>query len=322
MRKDLQHRQVQLRKQLLSAVALAASMLAASPALAEQTWQKVFDVDGPSKAGSAEVAQVSKNCEYRMMSRMGPDPKEVAVCEAAVKRLAARGASAVPAILVALDRETLGYTARDRLYAALAQSKDPAVAGQMIDAMAKVATQKVDERTYEATQMEEVARAILHSTPNERAPWVEAVKQDAFERLTENVVGWRDLQRRTAGKTADELAAARLADARARKDDKDLEKAYIAVRYLSGREPAEARAASEALLARLPPPAFGVKDELAAVRRHVEGLRRTAEFHEREAAEEARSKPARTPTKGQAKAPPAVKPSPPSQAGLDSKSRS
>jgi hypothetical protein len=310
-----------MRKVLLGAMALATSMLAASPALAEtSTWQKVFEVDGPSKSGSAEVAQVQQRCNFRMMSRMGPDPKEVAACDAAVKQLARRGDAAVPAILTALDAESTSYTSRDRLYAALAESKDPAVAAKMIDAMAKVATGRVEDRTYEAQQMEEVARSILHTNPGERAPWVEEAKRDPYERLTERVVGWRVLQRETAGKTADELAGARLSDARSHKSDRDIERAYLSVRYLMTREPAEARTAAEELLARLPPPAFGVKDELATVRRHLESLRRTAEFHEREAASEARAKAARGPL--QVKAPPPVKKQPPAQAVNDSKSRS
>lgn len=310
-----------MRKVLLGAMALATSMLAASPALAENsTWQKVFEVDGPSKSGSAEVTQVQQRCNFRMMSRMGPDPKEVAACDAAVKQLARRGEAAVPAILTALDHETTNYTSRDRLYAALADSKDPAVAAKMIDAMAKVATGRVEDRTYEAQQMEMVARSILHTNPGERAPWIEEAKQDPYQRLTERVVHWRVLQREAAGKTADELAGSRLADARAHKNDKDIERAYLSVRYLMTREPAEARVAAEELLARLPPPAFGVKDELATVRRHLDSLRRTSEFHEREAAEESRSKAAKAARSP--KAPPPPKKQPPAQAINDSKSRS
>ena len=73
----------------------------------------------------------------------------------------------------------------------------------------------------------------------------------------------------------------------------DLEKAYLAVRYLMSRDPAEAQVAAEALLARLPAPAAGQKDELQQVRRQVESLKRSAEYQARQAEEEARSKAAR-----------------------------
>lgn len=285
-------------------------LLAAGAARAEsEAWPKLYDVEGDPSVGKAEVGGVAKQCNFHMMSRMGPDPREVAACDAAVKRLAARGPSAVPAIFAALDRDTTPHAARVRLYGALAETRDPAVAGKMIDAMAKIATSRDSRRQYESGHMEDVAQAILHADPEERAPWVEEVERtDEFARLTERVFAWRGHQRATAGKTSDELATARLARARADAASPDLEKAFLAVRYLAQREPAEARAAAEALIGRSGEAPAERRD---AVRRSFEMLKRQAEYQERQRAEEAAAR-ARVPAKGKAapKSPPTGKKAP------------
>lgn len=277
-------------------------LLAGGAARAESEWVKVFEVEGDPRPGKAEVGGVAKQCDFHMMSRMGPDPREVAACDAAVKRLAARGAAAVPAIFAALDREDTPHAARARLYAALAQSGDPAVAGRMIDAMARVATSRNGNRSYETGHMEEVAEAILHVRPEERAAWVPEPRTDEFAQLTQRVFAWRGHQRASAGKTSDELAAARLAQARADKASPDLEKAFLAVRYLVQRDPAEARAAADVLIGRS---GEASADQRDAVRRSFEMLKRQAEYQERQRAEEAAAK-AKAPARGKGapKAPP------------------
>jgi hypothetical protein len=256
-----------MNRALLGVVALVTSSLVASTAAAEDTWQSVFETDGPVRAGRFEVGLVEKHCSFQMMSRMGPDPKEVAACDASVARLSARGASAVPAILASLDSEGTSHSARERLYAALAKSGDPAVAAKMIDAMAKVAQNRVERRAYEAVQMEEVAKTILRAAPSERAPWVRDVA-DPYVAITDQVIAWRVHQRDNAGKSLDDVAAERLAKARAEKADPDAQKAFLAVRHLIEVDPVEGRAAAEALELRYPKEE-GVED---SVRQHVRSL--------------------------------------------------
>lgn len=279
-----------MKNSIVGGALFAVSMLSAGSALAEESWGKIFDESGPGKVGKQEVARVEKSCNFHMMSRMGPDPREVAACDGAIKALQARGPSAVPAILAALDREDVGYGARSRLYTALARVGDASVADKMVDGMAKIATGKMQGRLYEVDSMEEVVRDITKAAPEERAPWIAAPVVDPYRKLTDDVVAWRQVAKANAGKTPQEVADARLADARAHANDPDVERAYQAVRYLKDNAPEEAMQAADALLARLPKSETRDRKD---PRPHFESLRRQAEWEktrrESEAAEKAKA---------------------------------
>lgn len=297
---------------IVAGAVFAVSMLGAGSAAAEETWDKIYGDSGPAKAGKLEVARVEKSCNFRMMSRMGPDPKEVAACDAAISGLEARGAAAVPAMLAALDREEVGYGARSRLYTALARVGDGAVAAKMVDGMAKIATGKMQPRLYEVDSMEEVVRTITKAEPPSRAPWVVAPVVDPYRKLTDDVMSWRLLDRANAGKTPQQIQDERLADARAHVGDPDVERAYMAIRYLKDSAPDEAMSAADALLARLPKSEGNDRKDPRA---HIESLRRQAEWEKNQRAADAEAKAAKQ-KKG-----PARKPVPKQPVG-DSKARS
>lgn len=303
-----------MNKRIVGGALFAASMLCAGGALAEESWGKIYDESGPGKVGKSEVARVEKSCNFRMMSRMGPDPREVAACDGAIKQLQARGPAAVPAILVALDREEVGYGARSRLYTALARMGDGAVAERMVDGMAKIASGKLQGRLYEVDSMEEVVREITKAEPEARAPWVATPVVDPYRKLTDDVMSWRLVAKANAGKTPQEVESERLADARAHASDPDVEKAYRAIRYLKDHEPEEAMKAADELLARLPK--SEVKDRKDP-RPHLESLRRQAEWEKtrriNEAAEKAKKATGKKGPAPQQQAP-AKKPTPDSKA--------
>ncbi len=300
-------------ERIVGGALFAVSILGAGSALAEESWSKIYDTQ-PPKAARQEVARVEKSCNFHMMSRMGPDPREVAACDAAVTQLQARGPAGVPAILAALDREDVGYGARGRLYTALARVGDGAVAEQMVDGMAKIATGKVQSRLYEVDSMEEVVRTITKASPEEPAPWAAEPVVDPYRQLTDDVVSWRLVAKANAGKSQQEVGDARLADARAHASDPDVARAYEAIRYLKDNAPDEALQAADALLARMPQSA--VKDRKDP-RTHVESLRRQAEWEKNRRASEAAEKAKVGPKKGLPIQKPAPKKSIP-----DSKARS
>jgi len=250
-------------------------MLGATSAMAEESWGKIYDETAAPKVGKQEVARVEKSCNFHMMSRMGPDPKEVAACDAAMSALKARGPGAAAAILAALDREETGYGARSRLYTALARVGDGATAELMVDGMAKIATGKLQGRLYEVDSMEGVVRDITKAEPEPRAPWTPEPVVDPYRKLTGDVIAWRLVSRANAGKTPQQVETERLADARAHAADPDVERAYRAIRYLKDHAPDEALSAADALLARLPP---SEAKERKDPRPHIDSLRRQAEW--------------------------------------------
>jgi hypothetical protein len=301
----------------LFAVSMVVPLLSARSALAEESWGKIYDQSGPGTVGKQEVARVEKSCNFRMMSRMGPDPREVAACDGAIKQLQARGAAAVPAILAALDREEVGYGARSRLYTALARVGDATVADRVVDGMAKIASGKMQGRLYEVDSMEEVVREITKAEPEGRAPWVPEPVVDPYRKLTDDVVSWRLVAKANAGKTPQQVESERLADARAHVNDPDVEKAYKAIRYLKDHEPDEALKAADDLLTRLPKSeASGPTKDRKDPRPHLESLRRQAEWEKtrriNEAAEKAKKAPQKKGPPPQQQAP--KKPTPDSKA--------
>jgi hypothetical protein len=233
-----------------------------------------------------------------------------------MKRLAARGAKAAPAVMAAIDRESTPYAARLRLYAALAATGDRAVAEKMIDAMARLATSdEAADRRSEAYSIDAAAEKILRVTPEERAPWVrQEITGD--RRWTDRVFAWRALLRDSPDATPDQLEAARLAHARADQASPDLEKAFIATGYLVLKQPAEGLRAAEALAKRADEAPPDVRD---AARRSIESLKQRAEDGQRWAEEQAaerdraarkRTRPVKTPRPKPAPAEPGGKAAP------------
>lgn len=272
-------------RNLIGAALGALLLVAATPARAESEWVKIFDVEGEPKVARLEVARVTKLCDFHVMSRMGPDPRELAACEGAMKGLAARGTAAAPAVMAAIDREETPFAARFRLYAALAATGDRAIAERMIDALAKLATtDEANLRDHEAHEIDATAEAILRVTPEERAPWSHRSEVADGRRWTNRVFAWRALLRDNPGATPDQLEAARLARARAEQASPDLERAFIATRYLVEKDPVAGGRAAEALAKRI--------DEAPAEARElargaIEHLKRQAEQQRRSAAEQA-----------------------------------
>jgi hypothetical protein len=233
---------------------VALTLASAGAAHAEDlTHHRVFGDAGVGPADSAalaETAAVEKACSFNVMSRRGPDPEDVAACEAATARLMKRGVAAAPAIFASLDKEKVSYHAKQRLYDLLARTHDTQLVEPLIRGMARIASRKLDAREWETGMIHRALGEISRAPVNEPAPWVQATRRSPQAESISQTIDWRLWHEAHRGVSHDKLAADRLADARAHAADKDSARAFGAVSYLLEREPKEGLAAAQALLDR------------------------------------------------------------------------
>ena len=235
---------------------VALTLASAGAAQAEDlTHHRVFgDVKvGPADSASlAEAAAVEKACSFSVMSRRGPDPEDVAACEAASARLMKRGVAAAPAIFASLDKDNnkVNYHAKQRLYDLLARTHDTQLVEPLIRGMARIASRKTSAREWETGMIHRALGEISRAPVSESAPWVRASKRSTRDESVMQAFDWRLWHEEHRGVSHDKLAADRLADARAHAADKDNARAFGAVNYLLEHEPKEGLAAAQALLDR------------------------------------------------------------------------
>lgn len=206
---------------------------------------------GPAdSAALAESAAVEKACSFNVMSRRGPDPEEMAACEAATARLMKRGVAAAPAIFASLDKDKVSYHAKQRLYDLLARTHDTKLVEPLIRGMARIASRNLDAREWETGMIHRALGELSRAPVNESAPWAQATRRSSQADAIAQTIDWRLWHEAHRGVSHDKLAADRLADARAHAADKDTARAFGAVRYLLEHEPKEGLAAAQALLER------------------------------------------------------------------------
>lgn len=230
---------------------VALTLASAGAAHAEDlTRHRVF---GDAKVGSAdsgalsEAAAVEKACAFNVMSRRGPDPEDMAACEAASARLMKRGVAAAPAIFASLDKDKVSYHAKQRLYNLLAQTHDTQLVEPLIRGMARIASRKLDAREWETDMIHRTLGELSRAPVSERAPWAQVTRRSPQAQSISQAIDWRLWHEEHRGVSHDKLAADRLADARAHAADKDNARAYGAVSYLLEHEPKEGLAAAQAL---------------------------------------------------------------------------
>ena len=246
-------------RRTLGIILCAASTTLAGAARAESPVGRVYGdaaVGDPADA-AAEAAAVEKRCAFNVMSRRGPDPSEVEACEGAVARLERRGPEAAAAIFAVLDHDRAGWHAKQRLYHALARTHDARAIEPLIRGMARIATRKLGERDWEIGMIDAALRELTRASAGERAPWEQAPVRAPHDDAVDQVIDWRLWHERHLGRSHEELAAERLADARAHAADPDAARAYQAVEYLLRYAPAEGAPAARALLDRADLPTAG-----------------------------------------------------------------
>lgn len=237
-------------------VGLVVALTLASAGAAHAEDRSRHRVFGDAKMGSAdsaalaEAAAVEKACSFNVMSRRGPDPEEMAACEAATARLMKRGVAAAPAIFASLDKDKVSYHAKQRLYDLLARTHDTQLVEPLIRGMARIASRKLDAREWETGMIHRALGELSRAPVNETAPWVQATRRSPQADAIAQTIDWRIWHEAHRGVSHDKLAADRLADARAHAADKDHARAFGAVSYLLEREPNEGLAAAKALLDR------------------------------------------------------------------------
>jgi len=205
------------------------------------------NVGSVDSASLAETAAVEKACSFNVMSRRGPDPEDLAACEAAASRLEKRGIAAAPAIFAALDKEKVSYYAKRRLYDALARTRDTRLVEPLIAGMARIASRRVGAREFEGEMIHQTLGELSRAQVGERAPWVKTARRSDHEEAISQAIDWRLWHEEHRGVAHEKLAADRLADARAHAADKDAERAFGAVRYLLEHQPKEGLEAARVL---------------------------------------------------------------------------
>jgi hypothetical protein len=116
------------------------------------------------------AARVAQDCNYSMLSRIGPRPEEMLRCNAAEEKLVALAASGARAALAALDDENVGHGARARLYDVMGRIGDlalvePLVRGLEREEAAGLGNPRQMERSYIATTLTALTYAELKGTP-------------------------------------------------------------------------------------------------------------------------------------------------------------
>lgn len=281
---------------------MALTLASAGAAHAEDlTHHRVFGdakVGPADSAAVAETAAVEKACSFNVMSRRGPDPEEMAACEAATARLMKRGVAAAPAIFASLDKAKVSYHAKQRLYDLLARTHDTQLVEPLIRGMARIASRKLDAREWETGMIHRALGELSRAPVNEHAPWVQSTRRSPQADAIAQTIDWRLWHEAHRGVSHDKLAADRLADARAHAADKDHARAFGAVSYLLEREPKEGLAAAKALLDRDDLPEEG--------RRSMDHLVGKATYEMTAAAEAAKkgAEPVAAPTPRQVKSSP------------------
>lgn len=267
-------------------VGLVVALTLASAGAAQAEDMRQHRIFGDAKMGSvdhaalAESAAVERACTFNVMSRRGPDPEDLAACEAAAARLEKRGIAAAPAIFASLDKANVSYYAKRRFYELLARTKDTRLIEPLIGGMARIASRGLDARGFEAEMIDQTLGEITRAPVGERAPWVKGVARSQRDGAITLAVDWRLWHAEHRDVSHEKLAADRLADARAHAGDKDAARAFGAVRYLLEREPAEGLEAAQALQDRKDLPREG-KDNLGYYMRQanseIEAAARAAE---------------------------------------------
>jgi hypothetical protein len=235
-------------------VAVAVVLASAGAAQAEDLRvHRVFGDAGlgsPDSAMVAETAAVEKDCAFNVMSRRGPDPEDVAVCEVAAAKLMKRGAAAAPAILASLDKPSVGYHAKQRLYEVLAQTHDTRMVEPLLRAMARIASGRIDVREPEIRMIDRALAELTRAPVTDEIPWLRGTAHSDHYRAIQRTFDWRLWHEDHRGVSHQKLAADRLADARAHADDANTARAFGAVGYLLHYEPTEGYGAAQALLDR------------------------------------------------------------------------
>jgi hypothetical protein len=217
---------------------------------------RVYDDTGLDKpsAIAREVASMEKACAfYDSMSRMGPDPKAVAVCDQAVSKVERRGPAAAGLLLASVDKGNSWYV-KQRAYQLIGKSGDTRLIESLVRGLARIATRKL-EREDEIGMIDAALAELTHASPDARAPWdAEAPVSAEPEAAVARVFEWRIWHEQHRNVSHAELAARALEQARAGVASSDPRKAYEGVTHLLRYVPEEGLLAAPRVLAggRLP----------------------------------------------------------------------
>lgn len=241
-------------RRLMGLAALTGALAFTATAQAGEDVGPAFRVFGDAsglpastKAAAAEVQNVTKRCDYHEYSRMGPSPEEIAACEAAVARMVKHGPAMIAPAFAALDNRNTPTGARARLYNALARTRDMGLAEPLIKGMARIASRKLTQRSWEFQLIERAVESISRADLSVEAPWEPGVSMSSEREALHRAFSWRMWLEKNRGRSHDELAAEALAKARAEVEDADPVKAYKAVHHLLNYAEEEGIAAADKL---------------------------------------------------------------------------